>query len=95
MNVWHDINPDRITPQDFLSIIEISKGSRNKYELDKESGILMLDRILYTSTHYPANYGFIPLLTLTAVLRLCLSIFFRKCSISLPYTNSLKTSTPR
>ncbi len=60
MNVWHDINPERITPQDFLSIIEISKGSKNKYELDKESGILILDRILYTSTHYPANYGFIP-----------------------------------
>ena len=60
MNVWHDINPDRITPYNFLSIIEISKGSKNKYELDKESGILILDRILYTSTHYPANYGFIP-----------------------------------
>ena len=60
MNVWHDINPERITPQDFLSIIEISKGSKNKYELDKESGLLILDRILYTSTHYPANYGFIP-----------------------------------
>ncbi len=60
MNVWHDINPKRISPQDFLAIIEISKGSKNKYELDKESGILILDRILYTSTHYPANYGFIP-----------------------------------
>lgn len=60
MNVWHDINPDRIKPNNFLSIIEISKGSKNKYELDKESGILILDRILYTSTHYPANYGFIP-----------------------------------
>ena len=60
MNVWHDINPNRINPDNFLSIIEISKGSKNKYELDKESGILILDRILYTSTHYPANYGFIP-----------------------------------
>lgn len=60
MNVWHDVNKNRITPQDFLAVIEISKGSKNKYELDKESGILILDRILYTSTHYPANYGFIP-----------------------------------
>lgn len=60
MNVWHDINFDRITPTDFLAVIEISKGSKNKYELDKQSGLLILDRILYTSTHYPANYGFIP-----------------------------------
>ena len=60
MNVWHDINPNRIDPWNFLAIIEISKGSKNKYELDKESGLLILDRILYTSTHYPANYGFIP-----------------------------------
>ncbi len=41
-------------------MIEIPKGSKNKYELDKQTGVLMLDRILYTSTHYPANYGFIP-----------------------------------
>ena len=43
-----------------MAVIEISKGSKKKYELDKETGFLMLDRILYTSTHYPANYGFIP-----------------------------------
>lgn len=60
MNIWHDIDSRRITPNDFLAVIEISKGSRMKYELDKDSGLLILDRILYTSTHYPANYGFIP-----------------------------------
>ena len=59
-NVWHSISPKRITPEDFIAVIEISKGSKKKYELDKETGFLMLDRILYTSTHYPANYGFIP-----------------------------------
>ncbi|MEE1138290.1 MAG: inorganic diphosphatase [Acutalibacteraceae bacterium] len=59
-NIWHDINPKRINPEDFMAVIEITKGSKKKYELDKETGFLMLDRILYTSTHYPANYGFIP-----------------------------------
>lgn len=59
-NIWHDISPKRINPDDFVCVIEISKGSKKKYELDKETGFLMLDRILYTSTHYPANYGFIP-----------------------------------
>ena len=60
MNPWHDITPTRITPHDFYAVVEISQGSKNKYELDKETGLLMLDRILHTSTHYPANYGFIP-----------------------------------
>ncbi len=60
MNIWHDIDDNRISPQDFISVIEISKGSNMKYELDKETGLLVLDRVLYTSTHYPANYGFIP-----------------------------------
>ena len=60
MNIWHDINPDRITRKAFDAVIEISKGSKMKYELDKETGMLRLDRVLYTSTHYPANYGFIP-----------------------------------
>lgn len=59
-NIWHDVSPKRINPDDFLMVVEIPKGSKNKYELDKETGFLMLDRILYTSTHYPANYGFIP-----------------------------------
>ena len=59
-NIWHDINPKRITPNDFIAVIEIEKGSKNKYELDKETGHIILDRILHTSTHYPANYGLIP-----------------------------------
>lgn len=61
MNPWHDVKPARITPEKFLALIEISKGSKNKYELDKETGRLKLDRVLFTSTHYPQNYGFIPL----------------------------------
>ncbi len=60
MNIWHDIDPERIKKDDFVAVIEISKGGRNKYELDKQTGMLKLDRVLYTSTHYPANYGFIP-----------------------------------
>ena len=60
MNIWHDMNPKEITPTDFSAVIEISKGSRCKYELDKHTGLLRLDRVLYTSTHYPATYGFIP-----------------------------------
>ena len=59
-NIWHDISPKRISPENFVCVIEISKGSKQKYELDKETGYIILDRILYTSTHYPANYGFIP-----------------------------------
>ena len=60
MNIWHDIAKDRIKNDDFMAVIEIPKGSKVKYEMDKETGLLSLDRILYTSTHYPANYGFIP-----------------------------------
>ena len=60
MNIWHDISPKRIKVDDYCAVIEISKGGKAKYELDKETGLLTLDRILYTSTHYPANYGFIP-----------------------------------
>ena len=60
MNPWHDFSEERIKIDNFISVIEIPRGSKNKYELDKESGLLRLDRILYTSTHYPANYGFIP-----------------------------------
>ena len=59
-NIWHDIDPRRIQAEDFITVVEISKGSKKKYELDKETGLIILDRILYTSTHYPANYGFIP-----------------------------------
>jgi len=60
MNIWHDMGKERIKPDDFISVIEITKGGKNKYELDKETGMLRLDRVLYTATHYPANYGFIP-----------------------------------
>ncbi|MFA6861000.1 MAG: inorganic diphosphatase [Bacilli bacterium] len=61
MNIWHDIDPKRITPELFTSVVEIPKGSKCKYELDKETGLIRLDRVLYTATFYPANYGFIPL----------------------------------
>jgi inorganic pyrophosphatase len=60
MNPWHDFNPQRITPERFYAIIEIPKGSKKKYELDQETGLIRLDRILFTSTHYPMNYGFVP-----------------------------------
>ncbi len=60
MNIWHDISPERITATDFISVIEIPKECKIKYEMDKETGLLRMDRLLHTSTHYPANYGFIP-----------------------------------
>lgn len=60
MNIWHDIDKSRITETVFDALIEIPKGSKVKYELDKQTGLLRLDRVLYTSTVYPANYGFIP-----------------------------------
>lgn len=60
MNIWHDISPKRINVDDFIAVIEITKGGKAKYELDKDTGLLRLDRVLYTSTVYPANYGFIP-----------------------------------
>ena len=60
MNIWHDISENRINKDSFLGVVEIEKGGKNKYELDKETGMLKLDRVLYTSTHYPTNYGFIP-----------------------------------
>lgn len=60
MNIWHSISPKRIKKNRFYAVIEISKGGKNKYELDKDTGMLKLDRVLFTSTHYPANYGFIP-----------------------------------
>ena len=60
MNIWHDIDPKRVTSKEFIAVVEITSESKNKYELDKETGLLRLDRVLYTATHYPANYGFIP-----------------------------------
>ena len=60
INIWHDMDPKRISPEDFIAVVEIPKGSKKKYELDKQTGRILLDRVLHTSTHYPANYGFIP-----------------------------------
>lgn len=60
MNILHDISPKEIGCDIFSAVIEIPRGSKVKYELDKSTGMLRMDRILYTSTHYPANYGFIP-----------------------------------
>jgi inorganic pyrophosphatase len=59
-NPWHNVSFGQDAPNVVNGIIEIPKGSRAKYELDKESGLLMLDRVLYSSVYYPANYGFIP-----------------------------------
>jgi inorganic pyrophosphatase len=57
---WHDISPGANAPQRVNAIIKIPKDSKGKYELHKESGLLMLDRVLFSAVHYPANYGFIP-----------------------------------
>jgi inorganic pyrophosphatase len=59
-NPWHSVSPGDELPSVVNSIIEIPKGSKGKYELDKASGLLRLDRVLFSSVHYPANYGFIP-----------------------------------
>jgi inorganic pyrophosphatase len=61
MHAWHDIPVDDTTIEEgFPVVIEVPKGSKNKYELDKETGFLKLDRVLYSAVHYPADYGFIP-----------------------------------
>lgn len=57
---WHDVTPGENIPQEYYTIIEIPFGSSVKYELDKNSGLIKLDRILYSAVYYPANYGFIP-----------------------------------
>lgn len=57
---WHDVDPGPDAPQKFLAVIEIPKGGKVKYEVDKPTGLLKVDRILYSSVVYPANYGFIP-----------------------------------
>lgn len=57
---WHGIDPGKECPEYVNCVIEIPKGSKGKYEIDKRSGMLMLDRVLFSSVHYPANYGFIP-----------------------------------
>ncbi len=60
MNPWHEVSVGKNIPEVVTAIIEIPKNTRAKYELDKESGMLKLDRVLYSSMYYPANYGFIP-----------------------------------
>jgi inorganic pyrophosphatase len=60
VNPWHHVDPQGTEPGMVQGIVEIPKGTRAKYELDKESGLLRLDRVLYSSVYYPANYGFIP-----------------------------------
>jgi inorganic pyrophosphatase len=59
-HAWHDISPGEHLPREFYAVIEIPYGSRVKYELDKKSGLIKLDRVLYSAVYYPANYGFIP-----------------------------------
>ncbi len=59
-NFWHDLSPGPIAPEQGTAVIEIPSGSRNKYELDKTTGLLRLDRVLYSAVHYPGDYGFIP-----------------------------------
>ena len=60
MHPWHDVTPGDSLPNDFQGIVEIPMGSSVKYELDKETGLLRLDRMLYSAVYYPANYGFMP-----------------------------------
>src|SRR5262245_59286037 len=60
MHAWHDVSPGTELPRDFQSVIEIPLGSNVKYELDKPSGLLKVDRIIHSAVFYPANYGFIP-----------------------------------
>src|SRR4026209_2209993 len=61
MHAWHDVYvDDHLVATAFPVVIEVPMGSKNKYELDKETGLLKLDRVLYSAVHYPANYGFIP-----------------------------------
>ena len=57
---WHDITPGERLPAEFMVVVEIPAGSNVKYELDKATGLLRVDRILYSAVHYPANYGFVP-----------------------------------
>jgi len=60
MHPWHEVHYGAQCPQIVTALIEIPKGSKGKYEVDKPSGLIKLDRVLYSSVHYPANYGFIP-----------------------------------
>ena len=60
INLWRDLPPGRSAPEEVTAVIEIPFGSRNKYELDKATGLMKLDRVLYSAVHYPGDYGFIP-----------------------------------
>jgi len=60
MHAWHDVELGEDTAQEFVAVIEIPKGSKVKYELDKVTGLLRVDRVLHSAVHYPANYGFLP-----------------------------------
>lgn len=60
MHAWHDVELGPHAPREFTAVVEIPKGSKVKYELDKATGLLRVDRVLYSSVRYPANYGFIP-----------------------------------
>jgi len=60
MHPWHDVTIGELAPREFQAVVEIPKGSKVKYELDKATGLLRVDRVLYSSVVYPANYGFIP-----------------------------------
>ena len=60
INLWRDLSSGSQPPEIITAVVEIPAGSRNKYELDKESGLIRLDRVLYSAVHYPGDYGFIP-----------------------------------
>lgn len=60
MHPWHDLSPGERVPKEFKCVIEIPLGSSVKYELEKESGLIKMDRVLYSAVYYPANYGFVP-----------------------------------
>jgi inorganic pyrophosphatase len=60
INAWRDLSPGRHPPEEVTAVVEIPSGSRNKYELHKESGLIRLDRVLYSAVHYPGDYGFVP-----------------------------------
>ena len=60
LHPWHDVTPGEDLPREFNALVEIPMGSSVKYELDKKTGLLRLDRVLYSAVYYPANYGFIP-----------------------------------
>ena len=60
MNLWHDISMGKNIPEEINVIVEINKGSKNKYEIDKETGLIALDRTLHTAQDYPFDYGFVP-----------------------------------